>query len=87
MSHNRRTLEDGECLVLERQLTQQNGGGVRKVAAVTPEIDAGTWLPAEHFALRGTSLWPPVHPNLPQPVRKNKTVGLVAREGADADGN
>jgi hypothetical protein len=48
------------------------------VCAVSRE--AGIPLPTEHFAVGTES-------NLPQPVRNNKTVGLVTWEGADADGN
>jgi len=56
------------------------------VAGVTPEIDAGMWLPAEHFAIGSKCLWPSVQPNLQQPARKNKTIGLVTLEGSEADG-
>jgi hypothetical protein len=56
------------------------------VAAVTPEIDAGMWLPAGHFAFGSTRLGPVVQVNLPQPLRKNKTTGLVTLEGSEADG-
>jgi hypothetical protein len=55
-------------------------------AAVTPEVDAGMWLPAEHFAVRTTHSEPLVRPNLQQPLRKNKTTGLVTLEGPEADG-
>jgi hypothetical protein len=56
------------------------------VAAVTPEADSGMWLPAEHFAVGSTPSWRLVQPNLPQPVRKNKTTGLVTLEGPEANG-
>ena len=56
------------------------------VAAVTPEIDAGMWLPAGHFAVGSTRLRPVVQVNLPQPLCKNKTAGLVTLEGREADG-
>jgi hypothetical protein len=56
------------------------------VAAVTAEIRVGMWLPAEHFTVGGTRLRPVVQPNLPQPLRKNKTTGLVTLEGPGADG-
>jgi hypothetical protein len=56
------------------------------VAAVTPKIDAGMWLPAEHFAVRTIYSAPSIHPNLPQPLRKNKTAGLVTLEGRETDG-
>jgi hypothetical protein len=85
MSHNRRTLQDRECRVLKHPLAQQRRAGVRKVAAVTPEIEAGIWLPAERFACT-TPTSSPVHPNLQQSVGKNKTVGLVGPEGVDPDG-
>jgi hypothetical protein len=50
-------------------------------------IDAETSLPAEHFALVSAPLQPSILSNLPQPLRHNKTVGLVAWEGAAADGD
>ncbi|MCV7411246.1 hypothetical protein [Mycobacterium florentinum] len=50
------------------------------VAAAAPEVDSGMWLLGEHFANNVVS-------NLPQQMCKNKTVSLVGREGADADGN
>jgi hypothetical protein len=56
------------------------------VALVTPETPE-FWLSAEHFAVGSSYRGSLVQPNLPQPVRNNKTVSLVAREGADADGN
>ena len=56
------------------------------VAAVTAEMNAGIWLPAEHFAVGSTRLRPLVQLNLPQPLRKNKTTGLVTLEGTEADG-
>jgi hypothetical protein len=56
------------------------------VAAVAPETYPGMWLPAGHFAFAGTRLRPVVQVNLPQPLRKNKTAGLVTLEGAEADG-
>ena len=51
------------------------------VVAVTPEINAGMWLPAEHFAVGGIHSAPSVQPNLPQSLRENKTAGLVTLEG------
>ncbi len=87
MSHNRRTLQNGELPVLQRQLTQQNGGtGVRMVGGV-PKRDAEFRPSAGHFVVGSIHSGTLVEPNLPQPVRNNKTVGLVAWEGADADGN
>jgi hypothetical protein len=56
------------------------------VAAVTPKIDAGIWLPAEHFAVRTIYTAPSIHPNLRQSLGQNKTVGLVTLEGLEADG-
>ena len=56
------------------------------VVAVTPEMDAGMWLLAEHFAARTTSSAPSVHPNLQQSLQQNKTAGLVTLEGTEADG-
>ncbi|WP_156748926.1 MULTISPECIES: hypothetical protein [unclassified Mycobacterium] len=58
-----------------------------EVAAVTSKVDAGNWLPAEHFALVSGRLRPSILLNLPQPLRQNKTAGLVAWKGPDADGN
>ncbi|WP_156747870.1 hypothetical protein [Mycobacterium sp. 1465703.0] len=58
-----------------------------ELAAVTSVIDAGTLLLAEHFALASTPSRPSILLNLPEPLRQNKTVGLVAWEGAGADGN
>jgi hypothetical protein len=48
------------------------------ISSVSPE--AGMRLPTEHFGVGA-------EPNLPQPMRNNKTVGLVAWEGVGADGN
>jgi hypothetical protein len=56
------------------------------VAAVTPEINAGMSLPAEHFAVGGTRLRPVVRVNLPRPLQQNKTTGLVTLEGSETDG-
>jgi hypothetical protein len=56
------------------------------VTAVAAEVNAGKWLPAEHFTVGGTRLRPVVQLNLPQPLRKNKTTGLVTLEGSEADG-
>jgi hypothetical protein len=56
------------------------------VAEVMPEINAGIGLPAGHFAVGSTRLRPVVRVNLPQPLRKNKTAGLVTLEGRAADG-
>ena len=56
------------------------------VAAVTPEIVAGMWLPAEHFAVHTAHAEPLVRPNLQQPLQQNKTTGLVTLEGPEADG-
>jgi hypothetical protein len=59
---------------------------VRMVAAVMPEIIAGMWLPAEHFAFGEIHSEPLVQVNLPQSLRENKTAGLVTLEGTEADG-
>jgi hypothetical protein len=56
------------------------------VVAVTPEIVAGMWLPAGHFAVRTTHSEPLVGPNLRQSLQKNKTTGLVTLEGPETDG-
>ena len=56
------------------------------VAAVTPEMIAGMWLPAGHFAAGHMHSEPLVQLNLPQPVRKNKTAGLITWEGSETDG-
>jgi hypothetical protein len=88
MSHNRRTLQDLGSHVLERLLTQQNGGpGVTMQTAVTPAAYAESGLPTRRFVVAGTASCGPCQPNLQQPARSNKTVGLVAWEGADAGGN
>ncbi|WP_156656206.1 hypothetical protein [Mycobacterium sp. 852002-51971_SCH5477799-a] len=55
--------------------------------AAASAIDAGTRLPAEHFALVSVRLQPSIPLNLPQPLRDNKTVGLVAWKGAAAGGD
>jgi hypothetical protein len=52
-----------------------------RLVAVAPRKSAGMWLPAEHFAVGSTLSGPSVQPNLPQPVPKNKTIGLVTVEG------
>lgn len=49
------------------------------VAAVSPAIDVGMRLLGGHFNIG-------FQPNLPEPLRINKTVGLVTREGSEADG-
>ena len=56
------------------------------VAAVMPEINAGIWLPAGHFAVGSIRLRPMVQVNLPHPSRKNKTAGLITLEGPETDG-
>jgi hypothetical protein len=56
------------------------------LVAVTPEISAGMWLPAEHFASGGMHPEPLVQPNLQELLRENKTAGLVTLEGSEADG-
>ena len=56
------------------------------VAAVTPEMDAGMWLPAEHFAFGEIHSEPLVQVNLQQSLQQNKTAGLVTLEGTEADG-
>lgn len=88
MSHNRRTLQDEELSVLSRQLTRLNGGpGVRIRNAATPAMEAEIRLSAGRFVVDGIHQGSAVPPTLPQPVRNNKTIGLVVREGAAADGN
>jgi aromatic ring hydroxylase len=59
---------------------------VRTVVAVTPEVNAGMWLPAEHFAVRTKFSAPLIYPNLQQSLQQNKTAGLVTLEGLEADG-
>ncbi|WP_156660710.1 hypothetical protein [Mycobacterium sp. 852002-10029_SCH5224772] len=58
-----------------------------EAAAVTSKVDAGNWLPSEHFAVVSAPLHLSILSNLPQPLRQNKTAGLVAWEGADVHGN
>lgn len=66
---------------MKRLLTQQNGGpGVRMGSAVTPEADAEFWLPTRRFVVGGIHPGSLVELNLPQPVRNNKTIGLVTQE-------
>jgi hypothetical protein len=55
------------------------------VAAVAAE-SAGMWLPAEHFTVGCTRLRSVAQLNLPQPLRKNKTTGLITLEGSETDG-
>jgi hypothetical protein len=55
------------------------------VAAVTADINVGIWLLAEHFTVGSTRSRSTVQLNLPQPLRKNKTNGLVTLEGSGAD--
>jgi len=88
MSHNRRTLQDAELFVLGRQLTRQIGGtGVGWERAATLASDAEFRLFAAHFVVGRVHSESLVELNLPQPLRNNKTVGLVAWEGADGDGD
>ena len=56
------------------------------VAAVTAEKRVGMWLPAEHFTVGCTRLRSVAQLNLPQPLRKNKTTGLITLEGSETDG-
>jgi hypothetical protein len=56
------------------------------VAAVTAEMNAGIWLPAEHFAVRTIYSAPSIRPNLQQSLRQNKTAGLGTLEGSGTDG-
>lgn len=56
------------------------------VAAGTLEQNAGMRLPAEHFTFAGPRSKPPVQWNLPEPTRKNKTIGLVILKGTEPDG-
>jgi hypothetical protein len=60
---------------------------VRGLATVTSHSDAGKWLPAKHFVLVSAPLQLSNMTNVPHSLRHNKTVGLVAWEGAAADGN
>jgi hypothetical protein len=61
------------------------------VAVATPEVDAGMWLSATHFAVGSTRSWPSVQPDSQQPAQlkglRNKTIGLEMLEGAAADGD
>jgi hypothetical protein len=45
------------------------------------------WLPADRFAVGSRHSEYLVQPNLPQPLRENKTTGLVTLEGPEADGS
>jgi len=60
---------------------------VSELAAVPSTIDVGTRLPAEHFALVSAHSQPSILLNLPQPLRQNKTAGLVTWGRSAADGN
>jgi hypothetical protein len=52
------------------------------VAVAMAEMNAGMWLPAGYFAVGGTRLPPVVQVNSPQPLRNNKTAGLITLEGS-----
>ena len=81
MSHNLRTLQGMGPHVLKRLRTQQNGGpGVTMRTAVRPAADAEFWLATRRFAVAGTPSCGPCQPNLQQPVRQNKTIGLITQE-------
>jgi hypothetical protein len=56
-------------------------------SAAAPAIDVEFRPFAGHFVVSGIHSGSSVEPNLPQSVRHNKTVGLVAREGVAVDGN
>ncbi|UXA06058.1 hypothetical protein KXD96_24815 [Mycobacterium sp. SMC-2] len=60
---------------------------MRMGSAAMLAIDAEFRPFARHFVGGSIHSGPLVEPNLPQPVRNNKTVGLVAWEGAAADGD
>lgn len=55
--------------------------------AVRPAADAEFGLPTGRFVVASMPSCAPCQANVQQPARDNKTVGLVAWEGADADGN
>jgi hypothetical protein len=55
--------------------------------AATPTVDAESRPSAGHFVVGGIHPDSLVELNLPQPVRNNKTVGLVTWGGADPNGN
>jgi hypothetical protein len=57
------------------------------VAVATPEVDAGMWVPATHFAIADTYRWSPAPPNLQQPTMRNKTTRLEKSEGLRFDGD
>jgi len=56
------------------------------VAAVTSQVTAEMWLPAEHFAFHTAYSAPRFIRNLQQSLQHNKTAGLVTLEGREADG-
>ncbi len=56
-------------------------------SAAAPAIDVEFRPSAGHFVVGGIHSGLLIEPNLPQSVRHNKTVGLVAREGVAGDGN
>ena len=55
--------------------------------AAAPAMDVEFRPSAGHFVVGSIRSGSSVEPNLPQSVRHNKTVGLVAREGVAGDGN
>lgn len=85
MSHNRRTLEGTQHSVLRRQLTRLNGGTGVRIRNATPPTEFRLY--SGRFVFDAIPMGSSVQLNLPQPVRDNKTVSLVALEGAGADGN
>lgn len=56
-------------------------------SAATTALNSEFRLSAAHFVSGSIHSGSLVEPNLPQPVRNNKTVSLVAGEGAAAHGN
>jgi hypothetical protein len=57
------------------------------VAAVTAELNPGTWLPAGHFAVRTNFSAPLIKAKMQQSLQQNKTAGLVTLQGSEADGS
>lgn len=88
MSHNRRTLQDMELFVSRRRLTRMNGGiSVSIRSAAAPAMDVEFPPSTGHFVIGSIRSGSLVEPNLPQWVRPNKAVGLVAWEGVAAHGD
>ena len=80
MSHTCPTLQDvGPLVLLAPAHATERRSGVSVVAPVVLELDAEFWPFARHFAAGSLSCGSWVQPSSRQPVRHNKTIGLVTR--------